>query len=494
MPTPCVDVYWKTPAHLILPLALSQHFYLTGFPPPVLGLCIHPAQRNDQEHPDSPSDDKLRHLAKVCATVLDKALLDEQQAVLHKAGAVFASESSDAVDDLAKFIGGRMRFDVCTLLTQIKERGILRVVGTTGLHTELTRNEWTIKMARFPSDPTVQVAASQQPLISNDLFHETWGDETEALPDLITNHRHRSQFLAVPILARTTDGRSGPGTLVGVLRLRNKTDEETHTDRPIDLLDFIESNMVADAISPVMSATETAIRRAETVTEMRHDLYDPIGMIQTAAKTVVDLENEGIALHPEMVHQKLEDIESLCEILSANVNQARVLTYGDIPYRFTLTLLRGEVVVKLTKLFDQLCKDVGLSGIRAGDFKEIPPLYVDKTMMHVAFYNLYRNAIKYADAGTEIEVTTSISREFYEISVSNQASEIGIDPAEFPRFFEKWYRGTAAKKRSEMGHGLGLFHVQTIVGKHKGRIFVTSVRDKITFTIALPRFLSRRSP
>ena len=53
----------------------------------------------------------------------------------------------------------------------------------------------------------------------------------------------------------------------------------------------------------------------------------------------------------------------------------------------------------------------------------------------------------------------------------------GIDPADQPRIFERFYRGRAARDGEGGGYegsGLGLSIVQSIVQAHRGRVWVES--------------------
>jgi signal transduction histidine kinase len=494
------NVCWLEADSFLLRIDLSRNAcFPTLRARPEIELCVQLSPSTVVASGDRPAiDENLGVFARVCTMVLDAALLDEQKAVLHESSRAFAAEDTAAVDQLANFIAERMRFEACSILTQTKDARQLRVVGTTRLETAQERHKWTIDPAKFRGDPAVQVALSHEMRVSNNLANEAWGKGIEALPDKFDHSRARQQFLAVPILPRSSADVGKGSSIVGVLRLRNKQDTADHKDRPIDLLDQIEAHMIADAISPVMSAIETEVKRAEVIAAMRHEMYEPINMIRNAAGQIVENGDRGLERDPEKVLQKLRDIDSLCDLLYAHLGQARLLSYGDLPYTFEKVFLKGEIVVKLNKLFEPSCRDSGLNGIRADDFSAIPALFVDRRTMHVVFYNLYKNATKYADAGTEVEVTTSADRDNYYINVSNHG--LTINPDERELVFEKWYRGPKAVERAPEGMGLGLFHVRQIIEKHAGKVFVTSLDSKTpggsktTFTVALPRYLDRKKP
>jgi signal transduction histidine kinase len=65
---------------------------------------------------------------------------------------------------------------------------------------------------------------------------------------------------------------------------------------------------------------------------------------------------------------------------------------------------------------------------------------------------------------------------------------VGIDSAELPRIFDRFYRGTLAHEARASGSGLGLAIVKSIVDLHAGRITVDSKLGMgTTFSVILPK-------
>ncbi|MFI5200414.1 MAG: sensor histidine kinase, partial [Candidatus Limnocylindrales bacterium] len=64
---------------------------------------------------------------------------------------------------------------------------------------------------------------------------------------------------------------------------------------------------------------------------------------------------------------------------------------------------------------------------------------------------------------------------------------VGIDAAELPRIFERFYRGSLANEARGSGSGLGLAIVKSIVDMHAGRISVDSQLGRgSSFVVTLP--------
>jgi hypothetical protein len=81
--------------------------------------------------------------------------------------------------------------------------------------------------------------------------------------------------------------------------------------------------------------------------------------------------------------------------------------------------------------------------------------------------------VRGAEGGAEIEV---------------RDTGVGIDAAELPRIFERFYRGSLANEARGSGSGLGLAIVKSIVDMHGGRVMVDSrLGQGSSFVVSLPR-------
>ncbi len=110
----------------------------------------------------------------------------------------------------------------------------------------------------------------------------------------------------------------------------------------------------------------------------------------------------------------------------------------------------------------------------------------DREFLEYACYNLLSNAVKYSPAETAITVRAFEQDSRVLISVEDQG--YGMDPAEIPNIFQKFYRASTAAKSGEQGTGLGLAIVEEIVVQHGGSIRVESELGRGSrFTIDLPQ-------
>lgn len=110
---------------------------------------------------------------------------------------------------------------------------------------------------------------------------------------------------------------------------------------------------------------------------------------------------------------------------------------------------------------------------------------VDKDQLRVAIENLLENASNYTWEDRSITVTTSSRNNRVYVSVKDPG--VGIDPADFPKLFQKFSRVPNPLSVEIGGSGLGLYWAKQIIRMHGGTITVRSKLGKGTiFTIGLP--------
>ncbi|MFL5197783.1 MAG: sensor histidine kinase, partial [Microvirga sp.] len=99
--------------------------------------------------------------------------------------------------------------------------------------------------------------------------------------------------------------------------------------------------------------------------------------------------------------------------------------------------------------------------------------------------NLVGNAVKFTSNGGVVRVSAEAERGGARIDVVDTG--VGIDPAELPHIFERFYRGSRANEARGAGSGLGLAIVRSIVDMHGGTVTVESGLDNGSrFTVRLP--------
>ena len=110
----------------------------------------------------------------------------------------------------------------------------------------------------------------------------------------------------------------------------------------------------------------------------------------------------------------------------------------------------------------------------------------DEARLIQVIMNLLDNAIRYTNAGGQVQVSLTASPQTAQLIVCDTG--IGIAPEHVPHLFERFYRADPARRRTGgSGTGLGLSIVAWIVQAHGGSIGVESQMERGScFTVTLP--------
>jgi signal transduction histidine kinase/CheY-like chemotaxis protein len=122
------------------------------------------------------------------------------------------------------------------------------------------------------------------------------------------------------------------------------------------------------------------------------------------------------------------------------------------------------------------------------------PINGDADRLQQVVWNLLTNAIKFTDAGGEIEVSLRSVDSRVEITVRDTG--MGIDPEFLPHIFDRFRQADPATNRVHGGMGLGLSIVRQLVELHGGTVRAESegMGKGATFVVSLPFVNFRRAP
>lgn len=229
----------------------------------------------------------------------------------------------------------------------------------------------------------------------------------------------------------------------------------------------------------------TEIRRLETVrrdfvANISHELRTPIASLKALSETL----NAGAIEDPSVARDFLARIEVEADKLNQMTHELSELS--NIESGVT-SLHKTSVDIKVlledaTERLKAQIKRVALE-VEIQVPCDIPEALIDRDRIERVLVNLIHNSIKFTPPGGRITLSARPDEEGVVISVSDTG--VGIDPADLPRIFERFYK--ADKARTSGGTGLGLAIARHTVEAHGGRIWAVSTYGKgTTIHFSLP--------
>jgi len=215
---------------------------------------------------------------------------------------------------------------------------------------------------------------------------------------------------------------------------------------------------------------ESVRAQRQLVADASHELRTPV----TSLRTNVEVLLEGGALSDEDRERLLSDMVEQSEELSALVGDLIELARGDQPIESADDVRLDGIVEEGVDRARRNAPDVQFE-------TELEPVVVDGVAERLlrAVNNLLDNAARHTHAGTTVEVRVDATG----VRVRDHGD--GIDPADLPHVFDRFYRGV--NSRGRQGSGLGLAIVRQVADQHGGSVTASNASDGgAVFEIRLP--------
>ena len=210
-------------------------------------------------------------------------------------------------------------------------------------------------------------------------------------------------------------------------------------------------------------------RSRDFLADVSHELRTPLA----ALRTFNELLTEGAADDPEARTEFLESsgqqIERL-DWLAQNLLELSKLDSGLV----LLDLRPDDLRAAVESAVEQTATAARRRGVTVTLHLPVAPIRIrhDPQRIGQVVANLVGNAIKFTPRGGSVTVDLVGTPEGARIIVADTG--VGIDPAEMPHIFERFYRGSRANEARGSGSGLGLAIVHSIVDMHGGTVEVES--------------------
>ena len=232
--------------------------------------------------------------------------------------------------------------------------------------------------------------------------------------------------------------------------------------------------------------------RRDMIANIAHDLVTPLTAIQGFSEAIAD----EVISAPEARYETAQligrEVQRLRRLVSDMQNMTALET-GRMQLD-TAPLNIRALVDEVLEVMGPECEQAGIT-LRNEIAPNMPPALADSDRITQVLLNLLDNARRYTPAGGSINVGATLEADakggkWLDITVQDSGS--GIDAADLPSIFDRFFRIDRARSGSHGGSGLGLSIVKAIVTGHGGSVWAESTPGegtRISFTLPVAESL-----
>lgn len=225
-----------------------------------------------------------------------------------------------------------------------------------------------------------------------------------------------------------------------------------------------EVGALAKAFDELLARLEQAFaRERQFISDASHELKTPLTSINANAQMLVRWGEGDPRVRIESLQTIINESTSLAEMVNGMLLLAKADSGEAIPKE---PIALGAVAREAIQATAQRAADKGLTlDLQAAS--PAPIVEGDSTLLRQLLTNLVDNAIKFTRQGG---VIVRIFAQGDDALMEVQDSGPGIDVAELPLVFNRFYRADKSRTRAVAGTGLGLAIAQSIARIHGGSI------------------------
>ena len=242
-----------------------------------------------------------------------------------------------------------------------------------------------------------------------------------------------------------------------------------------------ELGRMSAAFNRMTSALETQRElRRRLINDVSHELNTPLSVIKLEAKGLRD----GLQTPETASDHIIQEVDRLGGIVT-DLDWLAETDQGELRLALEATSVHELLTVEADRWQPQSqARQVELSLQVSGD---LPDMDLDRMRMSQALGNVVGNALNCTEVGGNIAIEAG-TEGGEELVISVTDNGIGIDAADLPHVFDRFYRTDRSRSRGIGGTGLGLAITRAIVEAHGGTIAVASEGpgEGVTVTIRLP--------
>jgi hypothetical protein len=389
------------------------------------------------------------------------------------------------LEEVITLVKRSLKVEYVSVFQRARFEKAVECIGTTGIWDVATGNRLpsdALTRARYATDElgtrTVQCFVNNEPIITKNADQDPDSKFSERM-GLPPRPGGFDPTIYVPIPDPLWPSAK---PALGVIRCYRHASPIFRGDfASFDRFDLETLRFIAEQLAPILTTFEFRVRREQTITSIKHDLYAPAAMIRdTVNQLITDYEAGG-----EIRAIDLYDLRTTSGVLQNLVGQLDLDPTAVRQFHPRPTLLKGEIVARLCDMLGPMAAEKRVR-IHYSGFDAIPRLNLDRELIERALFNLLLNAIKYATNGTVIEVRAARDRHDrgFLLDLCNE----GIGVADYIPEDDLFLPGYRAPETREiaMGVGLGLTIARAAVERHGGTLRLHHRKGPTIFRMALP--------
>lgn len=238
-----------------------------------------------------------------------------------------------------------------------------------------------------------------------------------------------------------------------------------------------EASNLAKSFNRLLQQQEQLMQRErQFISDASHELKTPLAAIRGH----VNLIKRRVEEHPEVLEKSLPFIDKESQRMEQLTNQLLILDrekqLGEVQEILLAPLIRSTLEEYASLMTQELRLELD----------ETTSLIGNREQFYQIIRNLIENAVKYAPADGEINITLTTNEKRISLQVANTG--VSIPDSEKEKIFERFYRIDRSRSSKIPGTGIGLAIVKQLTELYQGTITVTDHQPSgVCFTLAFPR-------
>ncbi|MBK6712214.1 MAG: GAF domain-containing protein [Chloroflexi bacterium] len=223
--------------------------------------------------------------------------------------------------------------------------------------------------------------------------------------------------------------------------------------------------------------------KTKFVTNVSHELRTPLTNIKTYVTLLEMGRSENWQRYLKVLHHETDRLTQLIQDL---LDLSR-LEIEAVPVRPTAVDL-PQIIREYIDIFAAKA-DIRQITLHVNVASKLPMAHIEARHLGQLLTNLLGNALNYTPPGGQIWVSAGTKEDMQQTQLWLKIADngMGIDDADIPFLFDRFFRSDVVQTRGIPGTGLGLAICQEIVKRYNGRIEVHSTPGQgAAFTVWLP--------